>query len=181
MLHTPAQHTSSSQPAVSGCASKQLPAHGQSQLARGTQRSLAAFTQVEFHWISQQSGSASHTMEQQVASAQPGVRCATSQGSSPGQSPKLQQMPLAMLTQRSFQPKLQQMGSTAHTAAQHSGSEHPPWACTTRGEPGPGQPLGAAQVTPALAAQVSSHAREQQVGSALQIDWQHASSSQAGR
>jgi hypothetical protein len=86
-----------------------------------------------------------------------------------------------MLTQRSFQPNEQQIGSTAHTAAQHSGSEQPGWACTTSGEPAPGQPFGAAQLTPAFAAQVSSQAREQHVGSRLQIDWQQSWSSQAGR
>ena len=181
MLQTPEQQTSSSQPAVSGCSSKQLPMQGQSQLSRGTQRSLAALTQVEFHWISQQSGSASQTTEQQVASAQPGDWCATLQGSSPGQSPKLQQTPFAMLTQRSFQPKLQQIGSTAHTAAQHSGSAQPGCAWTTSGEPAPGQPLGWAQLTPAFAAQVSSQPRLQQVGSTLQMSWQQSWFSQAGR
>lgn len=181
MWQTPEQQTSSSQPAVSACSSKQLPAHGHCQAGSGWQRLRAALTQTLFHCTSQQSGSASQTTEQQVESEQPGVRWMTSQGPSPGQPPKLQQIPLAMVTQRSLQPKVQQIGSTAQTAEQHSGSEQPLVPCTASAEPVPGQPAGDAQMTLALAAQVSSQAREQQVGSMSQIFEQQLASSQAGK
>ena len=84
---TPAQQTSSSQPAVSACDSKQLPLQGQSHEASGTQLFLARLTQVVFHCTSQQSGSTEQTTEQHVASEQPGLRCDLLQGSAPGQSP----------------------------------------------------------------------------------------------
>jgi hypothetical protein len=183
MLQTPAQQTSSSQPPDSGCASKQLPTQGQGQELRGTHRARAACTHVDDQLTSQQTGSFWQTIVQQVASSQPGVACVESQAPSPGQSPNVTQIPFAIATHSALQPKLQQSGSTEHTAAQQSSSEQPGFPCTTSGEPAAGQLLmPRSQPKTAFAAQVSSHAREQQVGSrTLQTYAQHSSSSQLGR
>jgi hypothetical protein len=178
MKQTPAQQTSSSHPAVSVRASKQLPTHGQRQLGSGVQSVRASDAQLELHVISQQSGSAAQTMVQQVASAQPGVGWALPQSPCPGHVAKPTQTAFALSTQDSFQPKLQQTGSTEQTASQQAWSAQPgPW--TTSGEPELGQ-FGKlmSQLTDAPTAQVSSHAREQQVGSTAQMSAQQFSSSQ---
>jgi hypothetical protein len=182
-LQTPAQQTSSSHPPVSGCASKQEPTQGQGQLLRGTQSERAACTHEVDQLTSQQTGSFWQTTVQQVASSQPGVGCVESHGPFCGQSPNVTQIPFAMATHSALQPKLQQSGSTEQTAEQQSSSEQPGLPCTTSGEPAAGQLLmPRSQPNTALAAQVSSHAREQQVGSStLQTYAQHLSSSQLGR
>jgi hypothetical protein len=120
-------------------------------------------------------------MVQQVGSEQPGLLCAVPQAPGRGQLAKPTQTAFAASTQALFQLKLQQTGSTEQTASQHDWSEQPgvPW--TTSGEPVAGQLLKVMlQLMLALAAQVSSHAREQQVGSTAQINWQQLRSSQVG-
>ena len=125
MLHTPEQHTSSWQPAVSGCASKQLPTHGHGHDDCGTQSPRAACAQLELQLTSQHTGSAWQTIVQHVASSQPGFACDASHGPLPGHSPKVTHTPLATRTHSSPQPKLQQIGSSEHTAVQQSTSEQP--------------------------------------------------------
>ena len=181
MLQTPAQQTSSLQPADALRASKQLPSHGQRQFDSGWQRVRASDAHAELQFCSQQIGSAEQTMVQQVASRQPGFGCAESQAPWPGQVAKPTHTAFALSTQASFQPKLQQIGSIEHTASQQAWSAQPgvPW--TSSGEPVPGQfEKLMSQVIDAPTAQVSSHAREQQVGSSAQIVAQQVSSSQPG-
>jgi hypothetical protein len=125
MLQTPAQQTSSLQPAVSGWLSKQLPTQGQFQFDSGTQKDRAALAHEDDHATSQQSGSAAQTMLQQVESPQPGVGWLAPQSPDPGHVPKVTQTAFAVSTHDSFQPKVQQIGLTAHTASQHASFAQP--------------------------------------------------------
>lgn len=141
ILHTPEQQTSSLQPPVSGCASKQLPLHGHGHDGRGTQSARAAWAHELDQLTSQQNGSFWQTMVQQVASSQPGVAWVASHGPAPGQSPKVTHTPFATRTHSALQPNEQHKGSIEQTAAQQSSSEQPGVPCATSGEPVAGQLL----------------------------------------
>jgi hypothetical protein len=122
-LHTRLQHCSSSQAGM-----KLGTEHGRVResphVVKSEQTVEAMATQKTSHSTEQQTGSTSQTSSQQARSRHAGVSCGNKQLPAL-MSPQSVQMTWARVTQSASQRASQQLGSKAHTAAQHASSEQP--------------------------------------------------------
>jgi hypothetical protein len=150
------------------------------------QRRTAISTQTKSHDVEQQSGSSEHTVSQQYGSLQYGLAWGSRQGPFVPEAHPTgpEHRSDASVAHSASQDSVQQIGLTLQTMLQQLSESQPGLSWVLKQSPAQGQfqsdPEGGEHSARACAAQVASHAAEQQLGSARHTPLQHAVSRQPG-